>query len=59
MSSVITLRLGRRFESAELRLRLPATPDEIMEEDGVRETAHGYVRRLSEPFPDLGFEQTM
>ena len=30
-----------------------------MKEDGVRETAHGYVRRLSEPFPSLDFEQTM
>ena len=30
-----------------------------MEEDGIRETAHGYVRRLSEPFPGLDFEQTM
>ena len=29
--SVITLHLGRRFESAELHLRLPATPEEIEE----------------------------
>lgn len=28
-------------------------------EDGARYTHHGYVRRLSEPFPSLGFEQTM
>ena len=30
-----------------------------MKEDGIRDTHHGYVRRLSEPFPSLGFEQTM
>ena len=30
-----------------------------MKEEGVRETTRGYVRRLSEPFPSLGFEQTM
>ena len=30
--SVITLHLGRRFESAELHLRLPAAPDEIEEQ---------------------------
>ena len=30
-----------------------------MKEDGVRETVHGYVRRLSEPLPSLGFEQSM
>ena len=30
-----------------------------MDDLGVRETDHGYVRRLSEPFPSLGFEQTM
>ena len=26
---------------------------------GVRESAYGYVRRLSEPFPSLDYEQTM
>ena len=30
-----------------------------MKEDGIRDTHHGYVRRLSEPFPSLGFEQSM
>lgn len=30
-----------------------------MKEGGIRETTHGYVRRLSEPFPSLDFEQTM
>ena len=30
-----------------------------MKEDGIRETTHGYVKRLSEPFPDLDFEQAM
>ena len=30
-----------------------------MKEDGIRETARGFVKRLSEPFPSLGFEQTM
>lgn len=30
-----------------------------MKEGGIRDTAHGYVRRLSEPFPSLDFEQTM
>ena len=30
-----------------------------MKEDGIRNTAHGYVRRLNEPFPSLGFEPTM
>ena len=29
MSNIITLHLGRRNESAELHLRLPASPDEI------------------------------
>ena len=30
-----------------------------MKEDGIRDTHLGYVRRLSEPFPNLGFEQTI
>ena len=30
-----------------------------MKEDGIRETTHGYVKQLSEPFPDLDFEQAM
>ena len=30
-----------------------------MKEDGIRDTARGFVKRLHEPFPDLGFEQTM
>ena len=30
-----------------------------MRDHGVRESAYGYVRRLSEPFPSLDFEQTM
>ena len=30
-----------------------------MKEDGIRDTHHGYVRRLSEPFPSLDYEQTM
>ena len=29
MNNPITLHLGRRFESAELHLHLPADPDEI------------------------------
>ena len=29
MSSTITLHLGRRYESTELHLHLPASPDEI------------------------------
>ena len=30
-----------------------------IQDHGVRESAYGYVRRLSEPFPSLDFEQTM
>ena len=55
MSSVITLRLGRRFESAELRLHLPATPDEIREK---LSSLDDYAEDLSKPVElrDVGCE---
>ena len=30
-----------------------------MRDHSVRESSYGYVRRLSEPFPSLEFDQTM
>ena len=50
--SAITLHLGHRYGRNGFGL-------EKMWEDGVRETTRGYVRRLSERFPSLGFEQSM
>ena len=46
MSSTITLHLGRRYESAELHLHLPASPDEI---DQRLTNLDDYAEDLSKP----------
>ena len=53
--SAITLRLGRRFESTELHLRLPATPEEIEEQ---LTWLDDYAEDLSKPVElrDVGCE---